>query len=159
MNRFVFLMTMCLMSVPAFGQDLCGVIKPQAGAQNGANYVPGVDVHGKSVVSADLNAAPIDLSVVNIPIEVELIERFGLDVPAAAGLDLEPIIGHLAVHQDGRVLFGGRDVSAQVIAACKSGVMPEALSKDHGQMAPKPLEKPKAPLVNIDGQYPNKETQ
>jgi|GEM_PF-3230232 len=67
-----------------------------------ADYVEGVDVDGRPVVSADLNAAPqVDFERVYIPITVDLAERF--DIGFTSGLDAEALVGVL--HLDGDVLY------------------------------------------------------
>lgn len=85
------------------------------------DYQPGVDVHGNEVVPADVGgglAQPV-FDVIEIPVTVDLIKRFNLDVPQ--GIELEPDVATIAIHQDGRVTYNDQDISARVSELC-SGV-------------------------------------
>jgi hypothetical protein len=85
---------------------------------DGGAYVPGVDVRGKPVVSADVGGG-LDLSSLQstlIPIEVDLAERFGLTL--AAGVELKPEVAALNIHQDGRIFFNDSDITRRVQTYC-----------------------------------------
>jgi hypothetical protein len=86
-------------------------------------YQPGVDVHGREVVPADLNGAPrIQLpEMILIPIEVDLLERFG--IPANPALfDADAHVGEVA-YRDGRFTFNGQplqdEAAAELAARCQ----------------------------------------
>lgn len=91
----------------------------------GVAYQPGVDVHGRPVVPADLggqnNSLPLP-ETFEIDIEVDLQERFG--VPANRGLfDADAQIGKVVVERDGRASFNGaplhNEAVATLIDACR----------------------------------------
>lgn len=75
----------------------------------GVAYRPGVDVQGRAVTPADLGGAPrIDLpEVIEIPIEVDLQDRFGIPANADA-FAADAQIGLAELHPDGRVYFNGQ---------------------------------------------------
>lgn len=88
------------------------------------SYRPGVDVHGRSVASADL---PSDSGLNlprDIPINIEIPVRtlLGNNSPYLTG-DAKIQLGQVVVQQDGRVLFNGQPVADegrnQLIAACR----------------------------------------
>ena len=82
-----------------------------------AEYVPGVDMDGNDVVPADLNPqSPAVFDPVIIPIEVELVQRFGLNVPN--GVELKPQVGWIEIYQNGKVLFNGEEVGQQIHTIC-----------------------------------------
>lgn len=93
-----------------------------------ANYKPGVDVHGKAVVPADLNAPlPVDMGKVFIPVEIDLINKFGLALDPA--LELKGEAALISVDPSGNVTYNGRDITASAAAAC-------GLKDDMGPPAP-----------------------
>ncbi len=88
-----------------------------------AAYQPGVDVHGRQVTPADLDGAPrIRLPErILIPIEIGLLERFG--IPANPALfDADAKIGDV-VYRDGRFTFNGQplqdEAAAELAARCQ----------------------------------------
>ena len=72
-------------------------------------YKPGVDVHGRPVVAADVGGAsriqvPEDITIV---ITVDIQERFS--IPANSTLfEPEAYIGNVTVHKDGTTFFNGK---------------------------------------------------
>lgn len=90
-------------------------------------YQPGVDVNGNRVVSVDIGSIdrPIDEPVI-IPIEVDIQDYFNFNTgaAAAAGVELEPRVGEIVVHHDGRILYNGQDVTRRVIYGCQKGDLP-----------------------------------
>lgn len=115
MVRFIVLFFIVLifpMSVQAEA-SLCSMIKEK----DGVNYTPGVNVKGASVAPADLNDDfAKTLYPIKIPIEVDLIERFGLNV--GNGTVLEPVIAHFDIHEDGRVMYGSKDLTNKAQELC-----------------------------------------
>ncbi len=82
-----------------------------------AEYVPGVDMDGNDVVPADLNPqSPAVFDPVIIPIEVDLVQRFGLNL--SSGIELKPQVGWIEIYQNGKVLFNGEEVGQQIHAIC-----------------------------------------
>ncbi len=77
-------------------------------------YRPGVDVHGKPVVPADLGGTPqIKLpEEINIAITVEIQDRFG--IPANSTLfDPDAYIGNVTVKKDGSTYFNGQPLGSE----------------------------------------------
>ena len=80
-------------------------------------YQAGVDVRGKPVVPANLNAAPILApKVVLAPLSLQLHDRLmAMNVQA---VDATAPIGFLEIHDNGRVVYDGHDLTPQVYALC-----------------------------------------
>lgn len=79
-------------------------------------YQPGIDVYGRAVAPATLNAQTIEApDVIIVPLSINLAER--LDV-LVEGLDLEAPLGMLEISQDGSVRYNGEDWSAPVATLC-----------------------------------------
>ena len=125
-----FLLALMLMVSPAAAQeivvqDLCG-FSPQYQQPAGVEFKAETD----DVVAADINPLNTGVpSVIHIPITVQLAERFpSLGLPS--DLELEPDVGSIAIHQDGRIEYNGQDISAQVKRTCGTPVpeenMPQA---------------------------------
>ncbi len=91
---------------------------PEHKADVGVAYQPGVDVHGKAVVPADVNAIPSDFAnqTIVVPLTVNLAER--LQNQNIAGLELDGNLGYLEIHPDGRVSHNGQDWTSQVHVLC-----------------------------------------
>ena len=110
-----------LFSVPSWAQDEslpkeCLTLKEHKPAM-GVIYQPGVDVRGKPVVPADMNAPVINVpDVMTIPLSVDLAKR--LPSAAAKGIDMKGTAGFLMVYKDGRVSYDGQDVTSQVYLIC-----------------------------------------
>ena len=111
-------------TITVTASDCSGLVahKPNVGV----NYVPGVDVDGKAVVSADLNSGPpINLpKMVKIPITVDLASRFGLP---SEYLSDNMNVGNAKVQvKDGRAMFNGRPLSSDathaLARACQRGM-------------------------------------
>ena len=93
---------------------LCSMIKDR----HSIHYTPGINVHGKKVVSANLNDEfSKTLFPLKIPVEADLVERFGLNT--GNGIELEPTIAHFQVHEDGRVMYGGKDLTDKAQNLCQ----------------------------------------
>ena len=130
MMKFSVLFSFLLLAMPAMAQTVqvppeCRML-PEHRAAPDVAYQPGVDVKGKVVAPADINAAPIDMSnqTVVVPLTVDLAERMqgqGID-----GLQLEGNLGYLEIHPDGRVSHNGQDWTSQVYVLCgKQAVLPD----------------------------------
>jgi hypothetical protein len=79
-------------------------------------YRPGVDAYGREVVPADLNgAAPIEApETLHIPIEIDLLDRFGIPAnPALYESDLP--IGEV-VYRNGRFRFNDQPLQNETAA-------------------------------------------
>lgn len=85
-------------------------------------YKPGVDVHGKPVVEADINAAPITIpETVRFNITVDVAKYAGIHVPE--GTEMQANMGTVEVLPDGKMTFNGQpmagDAEAALVAICK----------------------------------------
>lgn len=104
---------------------LCRTLPEYQPAQNvkGADYLPGVDVKGRLVAPADLGPQiPPMIDVVNIPVTIDLIQRFALSVPV--GAELKPDVGAFSVYKDGRVTFNGQDLTRKAYSVCAKNAPP-----------------------------------
>lgn len=112
---------------------------PEHKANASVAYQPGVDVHGKPVVPADLNAAPMDMGrqSVIVPLNIDLAKR--LQGSGVQGLNLESTLGFLEIQPNGRVLYNGQDLTTQVYVLCDKKPQENAPSGD-GQKAADSLE-------------------
>ncbi len=86
-------------------------------------YQPGVDAYGRAVVPADLNGgAQIQApETLHIPIEIDLLDRFGIPAnPALYNADVP--IGEV-VYRNGRLTFEGQplqnDAAAELSRRCQ----------------------------------------
>lgn len=114
--------------------SFCAVL-PTHVPEDGVTYRSGVNVHGKSVAPADLNAGP----TINVPeyidiplsLDVARLLRDGdvpdkeldpdedpVDLKPSDVVDMQGTIGTVRVYNDGRVSYNGRDISKQAYAAC-----------------------------------------
>lgn len=131
MRKVLLLAVFALWAMPAQARDpsfevLCRTLpdyQPESGAA-GADYVPGVNVHGTPVAPADLGPSlNAGMDVINIPVSIDLIERFGLSVPI--GSELKPDVASIAVHRDGRVSYNDQDLTRRAYSICaKNGRVP-----------------------------------
>lgn len=81
------------------------------------NYQAGVDVNGKPVAPADLNAAPIasvDTTYTEVPLTVDLANKLNLSRPA----EMNALVGRLKLYKDGRVFFNDQDITNQANVVC-----------------------------------------
>ena len=126
LRYLVLFMALFAFNDAAMAQDVQVISSCSAAAKlaadQGAEYKPGVDVHGKAVTSANLNNEIKALSYpIEIPIEVNLIEFLDLELPDAArgAVELDPNVAFLSVHEDGRIEYNGQDVSSKVSYSCE----------------------------------------
>lgn len=98
-------------------QTFCRLLPAYRPAQ-GVEYQAGVDVQGRPVVSADINdgSAFRNFESIEIPVEIDLVKKFGLTVPAA--VELRPTAALISIHNDGKVDYNGQDVSQQAYQLC-----------------------------------------
>ena len=118
-------------------------------------YKPGVDVRGKPVVSADINASNFELpDVVQVPLSVDLIERIRDTADQFPGVMVEVDYGILEIHRDGRILYDGQDWTQPVYAACGheagNAISSDPVTKTAIPDVPaKPKTKPSPPPENV----------
>jgi len=85
-------------------------------------YKPGVDVHGKPVVEADINASPITVpETIRFNITVDVAKYAGIHVPE--GTEMQANMGTVEVLPDGEMTFNGQpiagDAEAALVAICQ----------------------------------------
>jgi hypothetical protein len=109
----------CFCADITYAQELppeCRVL-PEHKTREDVAYKPGVDVNGKPVIPADINAAPMEFNeTLVVPLSVDLAERLGSQ--NIEGLDMTGTLGFLEIHPDGRVAYNGRDLTPQIYALC-----------------------------------------
>jgi len=119
------LLTMLLFSFPVMAQGVNGGGDTEAVCDaltkykkiNSATYVPGVDVSGNAVVSADLNTPDTVIkNITKVPLTVNLANR--LRSLQGAGLEMQSNIGMLEIHEDGRVMFNDQNLTSDVKTVC-----------------------------------------
>ncbi len=125
MLRFLIVtLAFLLISLPSIAQDKPYVDSAFCNAlvkhHNSAEYKAGVNVHGKAVVSADLNnSQSIDIpDEYSFPLTVDIAEYMEMDIPA--GLIGSARIGSLVVKKDGSVLFNNKSLDDNSTNALKS---------------------------------------
>ncbi|MCB1782905.1 MAG: hypothetical protein KDI13_02825 [Alphaproteobacteria bacterium] len=82
-------------------------------------------MHGKPVVSADLNNSSAHASPkIIIPLTINLADRYGLILPA--GAEMKPEVARIEFDPDGRIIYNGQDITNKVQTIC-------ATQTEHGQ--------------------------
>jgi hypothetical protein len=96
---------------------LCNHSAVQYEQPDGIEYVPGIDAKGNFIVAPDIG---VDMSSndfpMYIPIEIDLLERFNLDVPLGIIADAE--VAGIQIYADGKVTYNGHDISGNVQSFC-----------------------------------------
>ena len=116
----------------------CRVL-PEHKASNDVAYKAGVDVHGKPVVPADVNADPMGFSgqTIVVPLTIDLAKRLqNQNIP---GINMEGTLGFLEVAPDGRVTYNGQDLTSQVHVLCGKGALDD-VPPANGHKAPDIIE-------------------
>lgn len=91
---------------------------------NGADYKPGVDVHGKPVVEADINPSPIVVpDTISFNLTVDLAKYIGISTPS--GLEGEAVMGKVEVDKTGHVTFNGQPLEGSADAALRNLCAPK----------------------------------
>jgi hypothetical protein len=79
---------------------------------NDAEYKPGVDVHGKPVVEADITPNAIKApEVYSIPLTVDLAEYIGLTAPT--GIEGKEVMGEIQMDKHGNMTFNGQPLEGE----------------------------------------------
>lgn len=133
--KFIFTLLIWIFAMPAMAQTVqlppeCRLLPEHRPAPDVA-YHAGVDVKGKAVVPADLNASPLDVAqqTVVVPLTIDLAER--MQGAGADGLKLEGNLGYLEIYPDGRVSHNGQDWTSQVYVLCgKQPILPDGQSSE-----------------------------
>ena len=102
-------------------------------------YKEGVDVKGRPVVPADLNADPMGIKsqTIIMPLTVDFAQR--LQTLNIAGLNTEGTLGFLEISPDGRVTYNGQDLTQPMQALC-APKPPESGAPANGQTPPDTVE-------------------
>lgn len=96
----------------------------QPDPKQGADYKPGVDVHGKPVVEADLNPSPIKLpDTISFDLTVDVAKYAGIPVPA--GTEAKAAIGTVTVDKDGHMSFNGHPLEGDAEKALRELCAPK----------------------------------
>jgi len=158
---FLFILMVFPISVHAQSDDalanLCAhinILKPLSA--DSSAYVPSVDVHGNSVVPADLDSGSGE-SIINnpivLPFDINIAERYGLDLPA--GIDLSPNISNMILSSEGHITYGNEDITASIKSLCEN---PNAqMIKNQSNQAEPHRHESANPVLSsdkIEGQYP-----
>jgi len=121
MKMILMLASFLVLTFPVFAQEgyppECRLL-PDHKASADVAYQPGVDVYGKPVVPADVNAAPmgLDQQTIVVPLSVDLAQRLqNLNI---AGLKMDGTLGFLEIAPGGRITYNGQDLTGQVHVLC-----------------------------------------
>ena len=102
MKKFVLLTALLVFPISAQGaenQALCTFLPVQEHFTD-ANYVPGVDVHGRPVVSADIKAqAGNSVDVIKVPVDIDIVQNLGLGTVVPEGTEMMANFGMIEVHK------------------------------------------------------------
>ncbi|MFP4312826.1 MAG: hypothetical protein ACLFR0_00750 [Alphaproteobacteria bacterium] len=89
-------------------------------------YMPGIDAKGNFIVAPDIGIGfSSNIYPLQIPLELDIVERFDLDVPL--GIISDPIIAGIVVHENGMVTYNGHNVSQKVETFCVENKIIEAV--------------------------------
>lgn len=125
--------------------------------ENGAEYVPGVDVDGNSVTPADLADGTGKSNIINdpivLPIDIDLAGRYGLNLPS--GIELEPNIANIIIFSDGHIAYENEDITASIKSLCEEPNI-QMKKNQSNQKEPHGHESANPVLSSdkIEGQYP-----
>lgn len=115
-------------------------------------FKPGVDVRGKPVVPADLNAPTMDLpKTIVIPLSVDMAGK--LQASNVEGLKLDAPLGMVEIHPNGRVVYNDQDLTPNIYALCGREAVPETApssSTSPPSAPPAPDGQKKADVIKSD---------
>ncbi len=129
-------LAMTMFVIPAHAQEqantetFCHLLAEHTPSAD-VEYKPGVDVHGKPVVPADLGQPLNNFETIEIPVELDLAQKFGLNTPA--GIELKPYVALVSIHKDGKVDYNGQDISKQAYQLCNEGKNDEPAASQTGK--------------------------
>jgi len=102
--------------VPEIDSALCSRIVPHQKAPD-VDYKPGVDVHGKPVVEADLNPSPVKMPErVSFDITIDTAKYLGLSTPGLEGI---VNVGSIA-YENGQLTFNGEPMEGHAAKALRA---------------------------------------
>lgn len=147
MKKFILFTALLMLPISAQAADnqaLCTFLPVQEHF-TGANYVPGVDVNGKPVVSADIKAqAGNSVDVIKVPVDIDLVQNLGLGTVVPEGTEMMTNFGMIEVHKDSRVIYNGEDISSQAYEYCGKEPFNIEETAVEGLPAQKPVMQPQA---------------
>lgn len=127
MKKLVLIAALMVTASAAQAEDIAPMecqLLPVHVAKDDVAYKPGVDVKGKKVVPADLDAPTMDLpKTILIPLSVDMSDK--LQNNGVDGAMMEAPLGMLEIHPNGRVVYNGKDLTPQVYALCGRETVPE----------------------------------
>lgn len=108
-----------------------------------AAYQAGVDVDGNAVVPADLNSNSMAgmMNVVKVPLEIDLAKK--ISSLKQAGIEMNAPLGMMEIHQDGKILYNGQDITSPMMTLCGES---QRIVTDTVLIPPKPPEPPMIPV-------------
>lgn len=119
MNTKVKMMKTALMTVSVLAVALTvtpAMAQPDVMCSIKSSYQGGVSVDGKAVAPADVPAPA--MPTVRIPLTVDLAQRMNEILPE--GMKLETQTGMVEIHNGGRVLFNGKDMTGPANVLCSN---------------------------------------
>lgn len=108
--------------------SLCRIINAQAEKQKTvapADYVPGVDVHGRRVAGANVQEQSGSIKAfdypLHLPLELDLAEYAGIELNDSIkdAASLKPTIAFISIHEDGHIEYNNQDVTSQIHEVCQ----------------------------------------
>ena len=104
-------------SAQAQTSTVCRVLE-KSNSVVSATYKPGVDVHGKAVVPADVNGAPTMAlpAIIKVPLDIDLVKR--ISILKGKNITLDAPMGMIDIHQNGKVTYNDQDWTASVMSIC-----------------------------------------
>lgn len=160
--RTVFIILLVALGSAAHAQDptdsrlttFCNQYSINHSPNTSAEYQPGIDAEGKTVTPADIGSSPdTDLYPLRIPLEMNIFERFNLDI--AEDFITDASIVDIMVYEDGRVTYNGQDISSEIKTFCVENNIitpspPRAKIPDSSEL--RPLDPPQDDEI-IKGEY------
>ena len=150
MKNFLIILVCLLSASPAFAAAAKPIANNDLGITDkdcqqivdyqtppGVDYQPGVDVHGKPVVEADL--AP---SVVKLPekysfdLNIDAAHYLGLTVPAGSQGLMK--VGTITIDKNGQATFNGKPMEGDAMAALKAACAAKKPQNPPNETAPPP---------------------
>jgi hypothetical protein len=101
MPKYMVIALLIFQGNSAFAFDLCH--------DHGVEHKPRAGV----IYGEEVQAVP---DPIEIPITIDMAERYGIDMPA--GALLESNMGMMAIYNDGRIVYNNRDISGSIKDTC-----------------------------------------
>lgn len=93
--------------------------QPPADINQNADYVPGVDVHGKPVVEADINPSAVTVpETVTFPLTVDVARYAG--IPRPKGTEMDATMGMVSINtKTNQVSYNGQVLESSTVSALR----------------------------------------